>query len=208
MVRPADAQLAASLGANYVGAIFAASPRNVTEEAARAMFAQLPRHASRAGVFGAVPAAQIGDSAARVDLDVVQLHGDPTAETVASVRRHWVGQVWAVQRVAGAELPANAAELFDVADAVVLDTRAGKQLGGTGVALPWLALRDRVDALRSKRARLVLAGGLNAENVRSAIDALNPDVVDVSSGVESSPGVKDASRMRAFLDAVRSVATA
>jgi phosphoribosylanthranilate isomerase len=206
MTRPADARLAASLGARYVGAIFAESPRKVSEDAARGLFDVVPKHVARVGVFGSAAPQEIADRARRLSLDVVQLHGDPDAEHIAGVRQRWSGQVWAVQRVAGTDLPATVDALFDVADAVVLDARVADRLGGTGVTLPWEALRDVVTPLRSRRARLVLAGGLTAENVRRALDALTPDIVDVSSGVETEPGVKDPARMRAFRDAVRMVA--
>ncbi len=208
MVRAADSRLAATLGARYVGAIFAESPRRVTDEQAQAMFAALPGSVARVGVFGPAAADEIADRARRLALDVVQLHSDPDAETIADIRRRWSGQVWAVQRVAATELPATAADLFDVADAVVLDARVSGQLGGTGVALQWTDLRARVEPLRVRRARLVLAGGLTADNVGRAVEALHPDVVDVSSGVEAGPGIKDPSRMRAFRDAVRGEVTA
>jgi phosphoribosylanthranilate isomerase len=113
--------------------------------------------------------------------------------------------VWAVQRIRGSDVPGRAVELFAVADAVVLDAHVLGELGGTGVALPWKDLRDRVHSLRAGRARLVLAGGLRAENVAAAIDLLQPDVVDVSSGIEADVGVKDYGRMRAFRDAVQAV---
>jgi phosphoribosylanthranilate isomerase len=79
-------------------------------------------------------------------------------------------------------------------------------LGGTGVTLPWAELANDVGGLRG-RVKIVLAGGLRAENVRLAIATLYPDVVDVSSGVEASPGVKDHERMRAFRDAVTHAST-
>ena len=141
----------------------------------------------------------------RLRLDVVQLHGDPDARTIEDLRRLWNGQVWAVQRVEGSTIPSSALDLFDAADAVVLDARVPGKLGGTGVALDWKALRQKIESYRARRARLVLAGGLRPENVSSAVDALHPDVVDVSSGVESRIGVKDHDRMRAFRDAVHAV---
>jgi phosphoribosylanthranilate isomerase len=145
--------------------------------------------------------------AERLRLDVVQLHGDPDAGFVADVRRLWSGQVWAVQRIDGSTVPASASDLFDVADAVVLDARVPGKLGGTGVALQWQELRERIETFRARRARLVLAGGLRPENVAAAVDALSPDVVDVSSGIEARVGVKDHSRMRAFRDAVHAMQT-
>ena len=133
-------------------------------------------------------------------LDVVQLHADPTAEAVAELRRRYDGLVWAVLRTSGTLASDRAAELFAVADAVLLDAQVAGALGGTGHTLDWPALRAAVDRARGG-GTLVLAGGLTPVNVAAAIAALAPDVVDVSSGVERSPGVKDHSRMRAFAQA-------
>lgn len=203
LTRPEDAREAASLGARYLGIIFAESPRQLGDERAREVFAQAAAGAGRVGVFGATSTADIAARARQLALDVVQLHGDPGPATIADVRRQWSGQVWAVVRVEGTTIPEGAADLFDIADAVVLDARVAGRLGGTGVTLAWGPLRERVAPFRGRRAKLVLAGGLTPANVADAIDALQPDVVDVSSGVESSVGVKDPARMRAFRDAVR-----
>ena len=205
MTRAEDARAAGDLGARYVGVIFAESPRRVSDPKAREILAAASKGTARAAVFGAATAADIADAAARLGLDVVQLHGDPDVGAIASVREKWSGLVWAVVRVAGDALPDSAAPLFDVADAVVLDARVTGKLGGTGVALPWDRLRESVAPLRGRRTKLVLAGGLDPDNVARAVDALEPDVVDVSSGVESSVGVKDHARMRAFRDAVAGV---
>lgn len=202
MMRAEDAAFAVTLGARYVGVIFAGGPRRLTADAARLVLRGVPERVGRVGVFGAEPPGEIAACAEQLGLDVVQLHGDPGARTIGEVRRRWSGEIWAVQRIAGAEVPATVAELFDAADAVVADARVDGMAGGTGVALPWHALRDTLAPLRSRRARFVLAGGLRPENVADAIDALEPDVVDVSSGVEASTGIKDHDRMRAFRDAV------
>jgi len=94
-------------------------------------------------------------------------------------------------------------QLFDIVDGVLLDAKVPGRLGGTGAALPWQELIDQIQPLREgSRSRLILAGGLRPENVAEAIRLLRPDVVDVSSGVETEPGVKDRARMRAFRDAV------
>ena len=91
---------------------------------------------------------------------------------------------------------------LDGADGVLLDTLAVSALGGTGVAFDWQAVHGEVRDLRFGR-RLIVAGGLNPGNVREAIERLAPDVVDVSSGVESTPGVKNHQRMAEFMTAVR-----
>ena len=202
MTRPEDVRHAALLGARYVGVILTDSPRRLEDDGARMLLAPVPEPVLRVGVFGAESPERIADRANAIGLHVVQLHGDPDAAAVARVRERWTGIVWAVQRVRGSDVPRGARELFAVADAVVLDAHALGPLGGTGVALPWKELRDRVHSLRAGRARLVLAGGLTPDNVGTAIDLLQPDVVDVSSGIESAPGIKDPQRMRAFRDAV------
>jgi phosphoribosylanthranilate isomerase len=105
-------------------------------------------------------------------------------------------------RTSGTLVPVRAAELFSAADAVLLDAHVAGTLGGTGTTLDWLGLAAAVADVRGD-GTLVLAGGLTPRNVDGAIRALRPDVVDVSSGVERSPGVKDHSRMRAFAAATR-----
>ena len=199
LTRPDDAALAAELGARYLGVIFAGGPRTLDPERAAAVLdaASGARRPARVGVFGAASPAEVADAAARARLDVVQLHADPDARQVAGVRERFGGRVWAVIRTAGAELPAGAADLFRVADAVVLDARSPGSLGGTGIPLDWSALAPVVDRLRG-RTPLVLAGGLTDANVERAVRAMSPDVVDVSSGVERAPGIKDPARMRAF----------
>ena len=202
MTRPEDAREAAAIGARYIGVIFADGPRKLTDDAARTVFGAVLLGVSRVGVFGDTKPEQIASRADALGLDVVQLHGDPKPRTIARLRKNWRGRVWAVQRIDGADLPPSASDLFDAADAIVLDSRVSGKLGGTGVVLPWDELRDRIAAIRTPRTRLVLAGGLTAENVAHAIETLNPDVVDVSSGIEASPGIKDIDKMRAFRDAV------
>ena len=155
----------------------------------------------RVGVFGGTSPEDIALAAHEAQLDVVQLHDDPDAARIAAVRKVFAGLVWAVRRVSGKDLPSDLPPLFDVADAVVLDARVEGKLGGTGVALPWQSLRAHLDKYSARDAKLVLAGGLNPTNVARAIADLDPDIVDVSSGVESAPGVKDHSLMRAFRDA-------
>jgi phosphoribosylanthranilate isomerase len=202
MTRPEDVREAGALRAAFVGAILAESPRRLSDADAKRVLGAAPSSAKRVAVFGAEPTAAIASAAERAGVDVAQLHGDPTVVTVTDLRSRWKGMIWAVVRVDGTGLPASADALFDVADAVVLDAKVEGKLGGTGVTLAWHALGPQLAPLRGKRARLVLAGGLSPENVGEAVKAIRPDIVDVSSGVESSVGVKDHARMRAFRDAV------
>lgn len=197
LTRAADAALAGRLGAAYVGVIFAGGPRQLDAATAERVLDAAGDGVRRVGVFGQQSAEEIAATAAAARLDVVQLHGDPTAEFVGLVRARYAGGVWAVLRTSGTAVPASARQLLDVGDALLLDAYVPGSLGGTGHTLDWAGLRGAVDRLR-RSGTLVLAGGLTPENVGAAIAALRPDVVDVSSGVERAPGVKDHRRMCAF----------
>jgi phosphoribosylanthranilate isomerase len=200
LTRPADAVVAASLGASYVGAIFAGGPRAITPGRAAELIEAAGSAARRVGVFGAEHPAEVARAARVAALDVVQLHGDPTADQVARIRDECELTIWAVVRVTSGSAEERIAELDGLADAIVLDSFAPGRLGGTGTTFDW---RRAASWARPVRARLVVAGGLTAHNVSEAIDCLAPDIVDVSSGVESAPGIKDHQRMRAFVEAVR-----
>lgn len=203
LTRSADAEQAVDLGAAYVGVIFAGGPRMVSVEAAQEVFARVPRSVRRVAVFADQAAEEIIRLARLLELQVVQLHGAGDATKVAEIRREFGGEIWWVVRFAdGQRLPPDLAADSGPADAILFDAHvAGGALGGTGVTLRWSELATQLDGLR-KGMKIVLAGGLRAENVATAIAALAPDVVDVSSGVEASPGVKDHEQMRAFRDAV------
>jgi phosphoribosylanthranilate isomerase len=197
MTRPQDAAIAGEIGVSYVGVVFADGPRRVTPTEGRAILDAAGRGVKRVGVFGTNSPEEIGRASDEARLDVVQLHSDPTAAHVRAVRKSFNGEVWAAIRIAGVHIPPESESLFTTADAIVLDARSELRLGGTGEALSWNDLA--VDLARDRgSAAVVLAGGLKPANVASAVRTLAPDVVDVSSGVESSPGVKDPWLMREF----------
>lgn len=200
LTRPDDARQAAALGARYAGVIFAGGPRQLTVERAVEVFGALTPDVGRAGVFAAQSDDEILKAAERLALTVVQLHGDQDAARVSRLRARFGGEIWPVIRVAAGRLPDNARELAMAANTFLLDTLGPGGLGGSGQTFDWRAIEEPLRELRAGR-RLVLAGGLHAENVASAIATLQPDVVDVASGVEASPGIKDHQRMRAFRDA-------
>ena len=206
LVRPADAAFAFAAGARYVGAILAGGPRLVTAIGARAVF-DGAGNATRVVVVGHEPVDDIVRAAMTAGADIVQLHGDPSPGMVLDLRERWPGGIWAVLRVPPTAFDEHrAAALFAVADGVVLDAFVPGALGGTGVSIDWKALEvplRRVRAMVEAGALLVLAGGLTADNVKLGIRSLSPDVVDVSSGVESSPGIKDHARVQRFIAAAR-----
>jgi phosphoribosylanthranilate isomerase len=197
MTRPQDAALAAEIGASYVGVVFADGPRRMDAASAKAIFAAAGNGVKHVGVFGTNDPDEIREHADEAGLDVVQLHADPKPGDIGAIRRKFRGEIWAAVRIASSHIPSNAEPLFDTADAVVLDARSEKRLGGTGRALPWGDLAAELARDRGSSA-VVLAGGLKPQNVALAIRTLAPDVVDVSSGVETSPGVKDPWLMREF----------
>jgi len=200
LTRSIDARAAAELGAAYVGVIFAGGPRQLTAQLAADVLAGLPTSVRRVGVFGPQTTEEIASIASALRLDVVQLHdrGDP--ESVSALRKLTSAEVWSVLRLSRGFLPENSKAIADAADGVVLDAYVSSGLGGTGVALPWEELAGQLAGLRS--TRLILAGGLRPENVARAISLVAPDVVDVSSGVETEVGIKDFEKMKAFRDAV------
>jgi phosphoribosylanthranilate isomerase len=200
MTRPEDAQMAASLGASYVGVIFAGGPRAVTAERAKLILANVPRRVRAVGVFAGQDVDEIQRIVDVAGLDVVQLHGEATEARIAQLRETINAEIWPVVRVSGV-LPEGLAGLVDASDGLLLDAYVPNALGGTGVSFAWSAVAAELQTIRGEQP-IILAGGLRPENVAEAIAALSPDVVDVSSGVESAPGIKDHERMRAFRDAV------
>ena len=200
LTRAEDAMRAVELGASYVGVIFASGPRLLSESRAAQVLADVPREVKRVGVFGDQPAAEIAPIAKRLALGAVQLHGATDPARVDEVRRSVNVEVWPVIRIAGGALPATAIEIAASSDVLFLDSFVEGALGGSGVAFAWDELAVKIQVLREGK-RVVLAGGLRPENIARAIAAISPDVVDVSSGVESAPGIKDHDRMRRFRDA-------
>lgn len=202
LTRAQDVDAAVALGADFMGVIFAGGPRNRTlDQAALILHGAGP--AQRVGVFGSPHATELCRYVETVPLSIAQLHGDASPRAVMAARVVGVRQVWAVAPVIDGRLSTDAEELFQCADAVVLDTRLTNGLGGSGRPFDWSAVADALSGIH-RRARLVVAGGLTADNVADAIKYLRPDVVDVSSGVESAPGVKDPILMSRFVEAVRS----
>lgn len=197
LTRAEDAAAAAALGASHAGVIFAGGPRLLTMDRAVEVLAGLPPTMGRVGVFADQDPGTVASFAASVGLTAVQLHAPRSPAELADVRRAAGTELWAVVRVAGGRLPAEYEALADAADAVVVDALVPGQLGGTGTAVDWERLAVALER-RGRPRRLVLAGGLRPENVAHAVAIVAPDVVDVSSGVESAPGIKDRDRMRRF----------
>jgi phosphoribosylanthranilate isomerase len=202
LTRTADVEVAIDLGAAFVGVVFASSPRRLTADQARSLFEGV-RSARRVGVFGDQSVDRIARAAETAGLDIVQLHGDPTPRHVSAVKAATGLETWAAIRIGNELTEADLDPLMSSADAILFDTRVDGALGGTGRVFNWSLLTTLLDQHRRGRPLIVLAGGLTPGLVSGAIAAVRPDVVDVSSGVETGPGVKDHRLMRAFAAAVR-----
>lgn len=209
-----DAQLAAELGADAVGFVFAPSPRQVTAADVAHITPHLPEGLECVGVFPALEAQHIAGIAQECGLTAVQLHGGNSFELVRQLDEIFNGQVKLIQTVhwqtedhaASATVVAEQLRQIDVdglVGRVLIDTKAGSSnLGGTGVAFDWDAARATL-AEASTGLKLIVAGGLRPDNVADAIRRLNPWGVDVASGVEQSPGRKSPERLAAFIRAAR-----
>lgn len=204
LTRAEDVALAEQLGASYLGGIRAGGPRLLSSQQWGEVLGPARDGALRIAVVGTMTTTALVREAEQLGADIIQWHGDPSPSNVQSVLQAGV-RVWPVLRVEGTRLPAEAWSLSEGVEALVLDAKVTGQLGGTGVALDWTALSADIATWRTENpgVQLVLAGGLTASNVGQAITLLRPDVVDVSSGVERAPGIKDPERMRAFAHAVR-----
>jgi phosphoribosylanthranilate isomerase len=197
----AQVEAAAEAGAGYVGFVFfPRSPRAVTAARARELAWAAPVGVAKVGLFVDASDAELGEVVDRVALDMIQLHGREGPERVAEVRERWGLPVMKAVGVATAQDLAQLAAYEEVADQLLLDAKApvGAALpGGNGVAFDWALLRGF-----APRRPWMLAGGLSPFNVGEAVRVSGARQVDVSSGVESAPGVKDAALVRAFASAL------
>lgn len=194
ITRVEDALLAAEAGADAIGLVFyAKSPRAVDVRQARAIVAALPPFVTTVGLFVNASRCEINEILDAVPLDLLQFHGDERAADCAGYHRPYVK---ALRVQPGDDVRARCAE-FPQAAGILLDTFVPGVPGGTGQAFDW----SLVPA--DPGCPIILAGGLDAENVAAAIRQVRPWAVDVSGGVEAGKGVKDASKVRAFVAAVR-----
>ena len=202
--RPADAEHAASLGATYGGVILTESKRRVTPSQARDVF-DAARELTRVGVFNREGVGNILRMATEAGLDVLQLHGQFTPDEHSQLRQEFDGELWAVLAIdPDTGVPAeNWKAVADLADALLLDTSVAGRSGGTGRPFDWQKAAPLVKEI-SLEIPVILAGGLNPRNVAEAVEILRPSVVDVSSGVETAPGIKSPDLMTAFARSVGS----
>jgi phosphoribosylanthranilate isomerase len=203
---PAQARKIVQMGADAVGLMFASSPRWVSPEQARAVTDALPPYTTAVGVFVNSDAEDINRVAQRVGLSLVQLHGDEGPAIVAQLAlpcvkafavrdagwidqvRAWMDGVTDRRKLAG----------------ILLDAHNPQMRGGTGQRFNWDLVADaRAAGKLQGMPPLILSGGLSPEVVSDAIEIVQPWAVDVSTGVEESPGIKDVRKVEAFIRKTR-----
>lgn len=198
LTRPEDAARAAAAGASYLGVVFAGGPRRVTVAGA----AEIAVAGGAIPVFG-VYADQSVEEILRISdeagLRGAQLHG-PYGEAAAAALRRRGLQVWRVVRIAAPAHLDTLDEAAREADALLVEPMVARAAGGAGVPLDLAVAREARVCLAGRT--MVLAGGLTPATVAAAVALVRPEVVDVSSGVESLPGKKDPEKIARFMEAV------
>ncbi|MEH6756388.1 MAG: phosphoribosylanthranilate isomerase [Parasphingorhabdus sp.] len=195
----ASISAAAKAGANYIGLVhFEKSPRHVTIEQAVTLKQAVPDSVKTVLLLVNADAKTTGQAINILRPDVIQFHGSETPEWIKLVRDQGGIEVWKALGVRDKMTLAKSNRFEGVVDRLLFDAPAKALPGGTGTSFDW-TLFDGYE----HRIPWGLAGGLGIHNVRDAIKSLTPQLVDVSSGVESSPGVKDVDKIAAFCQAVR-----
>lgn len=199
--RVEDIVAAADAGARYVGFVFfPKSPRNVTPDEARLLAVEVPVGVAKVALVVDADDAFLDEITSKVPLDILQLHGKESPERVAQIKARYGLPVMKAVGIADAEDLPQLDVYAQVADQILVDAKppkTGALPGGNGLAFDW-----RLIANRRWPVPWILAGGLTPENVALAVQMTGARQVDLSSGVESSVGVKDAGLMRAFAQAL------
>ncbi len=194
ITRIEDALAAVAAGADAIGLVFyAKSPRAVSVQQARAIIAALPPFVTTVGLFVNTSRCELGEILDAVPLDLLQFHGDESAADCDGYHRPYIKAL----RVKAGDDIAAACRAYPHASGILLDTYVEGVPGGTGEAFDWSLVPREVSK------PIILAGGLNAENVAQAIAQVRPYAVDVSGGVEQGKGIKDPAKIQAFMQAVR-----
>ncbi|AFS77747.1 N-(5'-phosphoribosyl)anthranilate isomerase TrpF [Gottschalkia acidurici 9a] len=190
--RNQDIEYVNTLRPEYIGFIFAESKRKVTKEEAFTLKELLNKDIKTVGIFVNEDLKNVKDIANFVGLDIVQLHGDEDARYIDSLKSELINKsIWKAVRIKD-ENSLKDIEQFNV-DGILLDTYSKEAYGGLGESFDWNIVRN----LKTNK-KVILAGGLNSDNVERGINKVRPDIIDVSSGVETD-GYKDFNKMKSFI---------
>jgi len=195
ITRTEDALVAANCGVDALGLVFfKASPRYVSAQQAKEIVTCLPAFISKVGLFVDASVAEVEKIVEAVSLDYLQFHGDEEESYCTSFAKPYIK---AIRVRPETDLPGIISQ-YKSAAAVLLDAWHPGIAGGTGESFDWTLL----ETLSEDNPALILAGGLNVDNVHSAVHLIKPYAVDVSSGVEDSPGIKSAEKIQNFVNEV------
>jgi len=201
---PQDVVAAADAGARYVGFVFfPKSPRNVSVQQAKALAAEVPFGVAKVALTVNADDALLDEITQNVAIDILQLHGSESVERVAQIKARTGLPVMKAIGISDAEDLQKIVDYGRVADMLLVDAKPPKNAdlpGGNGLAFDWRLLAGRKWAVP-----WMLAGGLTPDNVQQAIQLTGARQVDVSSGVESAPGVKDPAKVAAFVSAAQDI---
>lgn len=192
---------AAHNGARFIGFVFyPPSPRHIDIDSARELALMLPTGVRGVGLFVDPTDDQLNAVLGKVQLDMIQLHGDETPQRVAEIKAKYAMPIIKAFPVRVSDDIQRAEDYRDCADWYLFDAKPVEAAlpGGTGQSFDWALLEGKTFS-----KRWMLSGGLTAENMADALSNLSPNAVDVSSGVESTRGVKDIDKIRAFLESVK-----
>ena len=202
---PETLHAAIEAGADWVGFVFfPKSPRHVSLDEARALGPLVAGRAQKVALLVDAPDAMIADVIAALQPDFLQLHGHETPERVGEIKQRFGVPLIKAVGIAGQDDLIQARAYESVVDWMLYDAKPPKQAvlpGGNGVSFDWTFLKEA-----GKQHHFMLSGGLDADNVANALAITGAAGVDVSSGVESAPGIKDTKRIKAFMAAVRQTA--
>ncbi|RED15703.1 phosphoribosylanthranilate isomerase [Parasphingopyxis lamellibrachiae] len=197
-------EAAAEAGAAYAGFVFfEKSPRNVVPREAPALVKHVPKTMKRVGVFVEPSDSLLERAIVAGRLDIIQLHGDERPERLKSLKARHKVEIWKAIPVSTASDLERAKRYRDDANLILFDARtpkASRLPGGMGIAFDWKLLNKF-----KHKAPWGLSGGLNADNVAEALAITGATMLDVSSGVESEPGIKNPDKISAFMEAVKAV---
>lgn len=203
-VKTPDAlQAAIDAETDFLGFVFyARSPRDISAQQAAPLVARVPERIKTVGLFVDAPDDEISAVLKDVRLDVLQLHGSETPQRIAHLKSQYNLPVMKAVKIAAPEDLISIGPIQSAADWVLFDAKVDEKSllpGGNGIAFDWQLLKN----LKITKPWM-LSGGLNAGNIASALSALKPDAIDVSSGVEDAPGIKNPAKIREFIELVKS----
>lgn len=196
ITRPEDAIAAARLGVDAIGLVFyAKSPRNLDIAQAQAICTALPGFVTTVALFLNPDESLVNEVISKVDVDLIQFHGTEAAAYCESFTRPYIKALG----VSGEDDVDELVGSYPSARSLLLDSHVQGAAGGTGETFDWLSIPEQI------RQQIILAGGLKPDNVAQAIQQVRPYAIDLSSGVESAPGIKDINLMTRLMQQVRRV---